>query len=138
MTTIPEPDATDGGGCQERDDLVSWVLNHSATTHSARLVLISLAHLCHIAGRADCDPSIADIAELASVNTAVAGRAIKALHDEGHITRIVQGSRDAKIPGGRRPNRYIVHRDKAEIDRLRDKRSAGATNRGEVSQSSAV
>lgn len=94
---------------------LGWVLSHSPTTGSDRLVLLSIAN--HAGHDIDDDgsvtweswPSIALIAREAGLRREQTVRdCLTRLIDGGHLTREVQGAPDDRIRADRRSNLYRI------------------------------
>lgn len=88
-------------------DVSGWVLRHSPTTGTDRLVLLVLADAADSDGT-NAWPSLDTIAQRANVNRRTAQRSLRRLDDDGHIAieSNVGGPVDARAD--RRPNRYTV------------------------------
>jgi hypothetical protein len=88
-------------------NVLSWVLEHSESEGSDRLVLITLAD------RADPEtwsafPGVADVAARARVSERTVQRCLRSLEALGELRVEVQRGGTAKMVDAKRPNRYTI------------------------------
>lgn len=97
---------------------MSWVLDHSPTRGSDRLVLLSIANHAGAApsdGAWEAWPGTALLQREARLDRDRTVRDVLArLVNGGHIERVVNGAPDVRIPADRRPNLYRVLLDRGE------------------------
>lgn len=91
---------------------IGWVLDHSSTTGTDRLVLLSIANHAGSTAFGEAFEAYPGI-ELIMHETRIARRrtvtdTITRLIDGGHLERIVNGAPDQRIPAHRRPNLYRI------------------------------
>lgn len=91
---------------------MAWVLKHSTTTGTDRLVLLSLANHANEHGQAW--PSVRTIAKEANVAERAVQRSLSSMRKAGLIRVEFQGAPDKRIPDRYRPNLYRVVRGDAD------------------------
>ena len=91
---------------------MSWVLKHSTTSGTDRLVLLSLAN--HANEHGQSWPSVRTIAKEANVTERAVQRSLASMRRQGLITVEFQGAPDKRIPDRYRPNLYRVVRGDAD------------------------
>ncbi len=84
-------------------EAVAWVLNHSDTKGTEKLILVGIASHADKYGR-NAWPSIETLARYASVNERNTHRAIASLRDAGHLIVEVQAGGSRKTPSRYAPN----------------------------------
>ncbi len=86
---------------------MSWVLNHSPTKGTEKIVLLGLANHADADGN-NAYPSVARLATYANVTERAVQMALRELEKSGHIVRQFQAGGSAKQRADRRPNLYSV------------------------------
>lgn len=91
---------------------MAWVLKHSTTAGTDRLVLLSLAN--HANENGQSWPSVRTIAKEANVTERAVQRSLASMRRQKLITVEFQGAPDKRIPDRYRPNLYRVVRGDAD------------------------
>lgn len=90
---------------------MAWVLKHSTTTGTDRLVLLSLAN--HANENGQCWPSVRTIAREANVTERAVQRSLASMRKDKLIITEFQAAPDKRIPDRFRPNLYRIVRGDA-------------------------
>lgn len=88
-------------------EAMNWVLNHSRSKGTDRMVMVVLAWHCR-QGAWTCYPSVSRIAREAMSSDTAVRRSIKNLVALGELHVTTKGSEDARIRKDRRPNLYVL------------------------------